>query len=881
MSLPLYLDKITKSENESTTNSAVSEILYANIALDIEARELRDRLFAYEIPKHLNDSVFIGSQVLVPFGKQNSIGGYVVSVTRDRPAEVKRMRSIEEVVDAQPLFDREYIDFLNWLALTTCSNLSDVIQAALPSFLAPRLKRKIQLTEKGIEKFSNCQAPASPLVRSLLTRSRSKTKARPLALSTFKRMMLRHENIDQKEFYKQLNLLKQEGLLEVFADCDKSIQPKTVVKVSPGKTAAQTERQKEILKTIRFADGSILLKDLLEQAKTTRNTIKKMHSEGVLNVQKIVEVRDPLPGVILSSTNQKNADEITLTNDQHHCLSILEKELAGCLENPSRPKDPVEPWLLYGVTGSGKTEVYLRLIEKTLQANKSALLLVPEISLTPQLATQLVTRFSSQVAIWHSGISPQERLDTWKRLKAGSAKILLGARSAVLADIKDLGLIILDEEHDSSYKQTSPAPRYNAKTVAREKAKRHGALLVYGSATPCLVTYKSACQKNRVLELPKRVHKQKLPDVEVVDMRSELRSGNKSIFSTQLTKKIEERLENKEQIILLMNRRGYANHVFCRACGFVAKCKNCSVSLTFHRNSNRNFKNIVSTSLSSASPEGPRGYLACHHCGINKNLSNKCPECQSPFLKEYGLGTQKVEETILEKFPNAKSVRLDSDITQKKGAFKKVLDVFSRGDADILIGTQMVAKGLDVPNVTLVGVLAADTALNMPDYRSLERGFQLLAQVAGRAGRGSRPGEVIFQTYNPEIEVFNWAKTHDYKSFSSYELQNREQFLYPPFSRLIRVVVVADDLEAVESECLLLANQIRDEFCNQDNAQNIQVLGPAACIIDRIRGKWRHHILIKVIDKNEYMTELLGFLRMRKSKENVRTLVDVDSLDLL
>lgn len=857
----------------------MSEILYANIALDIEARELRDRLFAYEIPKHLNGNVFVGSQVLVPFGRQNSIGGYVVSVTENRPAEVKRMRSIEEVVDAQPLFDKDYIEFLNWLALTTCSNLSDVIQAALPSFLAPRLKRKVRLTEKGVEKFNTSQAPKSPLIRSLLTRSRSKTKSNALALSTFKRMMLRHEGIDQKVFYKQLNNLKQEELLEVFADSDKAIQPKTVVKVTLGKATAQTERQKEIIKSINFANGSILLKDLLQQAKTTRNTIKKMHSEGILNVQKLEELRDPLPGLTLSSSQQKNADEISLTNDQHHCLSILEKELETCLNDSSISKDPVEPWLLYGVTGSGKTEVYLRLIEKTLKANKSALLLVPEISLTPQLATQLVRRFSSQVAIWHSGISPQERLDTWKRLKAGSAKILLGARSAVLADIKDLGLIILDEEHDSSYKQTSPAPRYNAKAVASEKARRHGALLVFGSATPCLVTYKTANEKEKVLELPERVHKQKLPDVEIVDMRSELRSGNKSIFSNQLSKKIEERLENKEQIILLMNRRGYASHVFCRACGFVAKCKNCSVSLTFHRNSNRAASSLAITGSSGS--EGPRGYLACHHCGINKNLTHKCPECKSPFLKEYGLGTQKVEESILEKFPNAKSVRLDSDITQKKGAFKKVLDVFSGGDADILIGTQMVAKGLDVPNVTLVGVLAADTALNMPDYRSLERGFQLLAQVAGRAGRGYKPGEVIFQTYNPEIEVFNWAKTHDYKSFSSYELQNRQQFLYPPFSRLIRMIVVSDDLEAVESECLRLANEIKSQFCTDKKPDSFQVLGPAACIIDRIRGKWRHHILIKVIDNEEKMTEMLAFLRMRKSKENVRTLVDVDSLDLL
>ncbi len=857
---------------------------YANIALDIEARELRDRLFAYQIPEHLCDDVFIGSQVLVPFGNQNSIGGYVVSITDRRPPDLKRIRNISEVIDNTPLFDDAYIDFLNWLAFTSCASLADVIAAALPSFLAPRLKRKIRLTEAGLKLNPLSLHPREALMLELVKAG----KKNELAISSLKQRYLKKTGENQASFYRHVNNLKKASLVEAVTDSAPGVKPKTITMVGPGEEEPETERQKAILEELEQSGGEISLKELLENAKTTHATVKKLAEKKILSLFQKEILRDPMPGIKLEK-KLPGKDEINLTEAQQSCLEVLEKDLKNVLANKDSQAPPdgkeVEPWLLHGVTGSGKTEVYLRLVDRVLKSGYSALLLVPEISLTPQLASLLINRFGETVAIWHSAISPGERLDTWKRLKEGKARVLLGARSAVLADVKDLALIILDEEHDSSYKQTSPSPRYNARSVAREKARREGAMLLLGSATPDLVTYHQASRNNVVLELPERVHKQAMPAVEVVDMRQELAAGNRSIFSKNLARAIEDRLEKKEQVILLMNRRGYASHVFCRACGYVAKCQNCSVSLVFHRPSDKASRALpIIDSLESGISPGSnqiRGFLACHHCGISKNLSVKCPECQSPFLKEYGLGTQKVEETIKEQFAGARTVRLDSDVTTKKGEFKRVLDIFNRGDADILIGTQMVAKGLDVPNVTLVGVLAADASLNMPDYRSTERGYQLLSQVAGRAGRGVREGSVIFQTYNPELEIFGWAKKHDFNSFFKAELENRREFSYPPFSRILRIIVSGPIVEDVEKECETLAGELRQLLESEEANTDCQILGPAPCIIERLRGSYRYHLLMKIIDNNLFLEGLLGYLRVRKNKLEVRTIVDVDALDLL
>jgi primosomal protein N' (replication factor Y) len=532
-------------------------------------------------------------------------------------------------------------------------------------------------------------------------------------------------------------------------------------------------------------------------------------------------------------------------------------------------------WLLHGITGSGKTEIYLRLIEKTLQSGRTALLLVPEIALTPQLALRLTERFGEAVAVWHSALSPAERYDTWRRLKAGHAKILLGARSAILVDLPKLALIILDEEHDSSYKQTTPNPRYHAKETAIEKATRCGALLLLGSATPDVSTYFLAEQANTMLSLPQRVFSQPLPETRLVDMRQEFLNGNRSIFCPSLLQALEKTLAAGEQAIMLMNRRGFASHVFCRGCGFVLTCKNCSVTMVYHQALER-YKSVESGSQRKQS----RGFLACHHCGYRLACPDLCPSCQGPFIKPFGIGTQRIESDLRQYFPAARILRLDSDISAKRGAQEEILTAFSQGKADILIGTQMVAKGLDIERVTLVGVLAADAAFNMPDYRSVERGFQLLTQVAGRAGRGKHPGLVILQTYNTEMPALLWAKEHDYHRFYEYELANRQTFDYPPFSQLLRLVVACEDALIAERECEHLAEGIAHYVEERLSPEQMQILGPAPCLIERLRNKFRVHLLVKNKAGAVGRSLVAEYVRTCRFPEAVQVAIDVDALDL-
>lgn len=893
MANALYFDwpekdrPVNVAAGQPRRSSILSEPIFAEIVLDVQARDLKDRLFTYRVPEFLAQDIFVGAQVLVPFGQREMLGGYVVSLASEVKVDFT-LKNVMEVVEPDPLFDKEYIDFLHWLAFRSCSKLQDVISAALPGCLSPRLKRVVSLGSRlkqgTIADYAESKDPAISAIIRLLTDVRTGT----LALTTLKTRARKGFRLKEGQFYKALNFLKHEGSIEIGTESTARSSPKLVTYVLAGNGEPSTARHKEILSTLARNSGSMKLTELLKAAGTTYNTVNKLAASGVLQLHEQEELRDPMKHIASRSTLDGNGEEEfdsssiapgrkpVLTDDQAKCLAVLKEELATSLAAGPQ-EEPVEPWLVYGVTGSGKTEIYLRLIEQVLEAGKTALLLVPEISLTPQLAGRLQERFGEKVSVWHSAISDGERYDTWRRLRSGEVSVLLGARSAVLANIPNLGIIILDEEHDASYKQTNPSPRYSAKEVALEKARRHGALVVLGSATPDVVTFRRALNSQHLLELPKRVHSQALPAVGVIDMREELACGNRSILSNSLKAAIQERLANAEQTILLINRRGYASHVFCRACGYVAKCNNCSVSLVYHQ-----FKPGVSSS---------KPYLACHHCGFERHNLLACPACQSTFIKEYGLGTQKVEETVSTTFPNARVVRLDSDVASRKGAYRDILDRFARGEADILIGTQMVAKGLDIANVTLVGVLAADASLNMPDYRATERGFQLLSQVAGRAGRGHKPGAVILQTYNPELDVIKLAAQHDFTKFFESELSARRAFSYPPFSRLIRAIVVGPDVGTVQQECDKLAEEISiflEEKLPDDKSCDVQILGPAPCLIERINNRFRHHLIVKFIAAGETdattsvpFDSLLEFLRHKKTPKQLSLAVDVDALDLL
>lgn len=506
----------------------------------------------------------------------------------------------------------------------------------------------------------------------------------------------------------------------------------------------------------------------------------------------------------------------TLTPRQEQAVEEIEKGLLKARGN----------YLLHGVTGSGKTEVYMQVVQKALEMGKQAIVLVPEISLTPQTVERFKHRFEDQVAILHSALSVGERYDEWRKVYNQEVNIVVGARSAIFAPFKRLGVIIIDEAHEDTYKSDG-SPRYNAVGVAKKRCELEGAVLVLGTATPSLEDYYRA-QNNeyKLLTLEQRIDNKPLPEVEVVDMRKELEKGNRSIFSHSLYKSIEQVLNNGEQGILLLNRRGYAQFVSCRSCGYVVRCRNCDISLTYHFVEN---------------------VLKCHYCGEVYPYPKICPSCRSKYIKYFGIGTQRIEEEIKKFFPAARVIRMDVDTTSTKGAHQRILNAFRKREYDFLLGTQMVAKGLDFPMVTLVGVIAADLSLNLPDYRSSEKTFQLITQVAGRAGRGDRKGRVIIQTYQPEHYAIQYASRHDYHGFFKREIQVRHNFEYPPFSHIIRILVTGEE----EKSVITLAKSIDEWIRGAVEAdlilkQGLLQFGAFPAPLEKIRNKYRWHVLLKI-----------------------------------
>lgn len=862
---------------------SVTRELFAEIALDVNVKDIAERLFTYEIPEHLHAEVFIGSQVLVPFGRQELVSGFVVSI-RDRlqvigsasaankantAALPETIRPISEVLDSNPLFEPRYIEFLYWISEYYLCSIADVLSAAIPGEIGPRSKRMVRLLvseneepNELLSRFSQSPAisGAGSKIKSVLVEA-----GKPLSMKALKD----RSEMPTQSFYANIARLRRAGEIEVFAQAEETASPKLVSHVVWTGLGANTKRQEEIINCLKHNNGSLPQQELITQSKCTTSTIKRMVSEGILSIQKVDSFRDPLKRLTQSSKPKPE-----LTEQQGAVLEVLFAELKKRLAEPAMSGDsPASPWLLHGVTGSGKTEIYLRLIEETLQQGRTALLMVPEISLTPQLAERLVSRFGDKVAVWHSALSAGERFDTFRRIQSGELKLVLGARSAILANIPQLGLIILDEEHDGSYKQSKPNPRYSAKHLACQRAWRESCFVLLGSATPDTSTYFEARNANRIVRLPKRVFEQALPESVFVDMRNEFSGGNKSIISRVLHEELIACLERKEQAILLINRRGYASHVFCRACGEVLMCKHCSVSLVFHSQfesgGKRDQRNVGSLG---------RGRLSCHHCGFQQQAVEACPACHGPFLKQFGLGTQKVEEETHSLLPDARILRLDSDITTRKGAYEEIFHKFVKGDADILIGTQIVAKGLDIARVTLVGVLAADAAFNLPDFRSLERGFQLLTQVSGRAGRGEFPGKVILQTHNTELPALIMAKNQDYDTFIEAELASRKAFEYPPFSRVVRVVASGPDDKQVQSALERVAEELSNYL---EELEQIRILGPAPCLIERIQGLYRHHLIIKNLMGETGQRAIASFFRGRASMPGVRLIIDVDPVDLI
>ena len=630
-------------------------------------------------------------------------------------------------------------------------------------------------------------------------------------------------------------------------DKEKRIQDKTIncvylkkdreeieIEIETGKI--KSEKQKRVLNFIKDNEGATVpeIEMFTDCARGIVNTLVKNSYLEI--VEKKVE-RNPLLGRDCEKTNK-----LKLTEEQEKAYK--------CVEESINHKQ-YQQFLLYGVTGSGKTEVYLQLIEKVLDIGKNAIVLVPEISLTPQMLDRFISRFGKEkIAILHSKLSIGERHDEWERIREKKARIVIGARSAIFAPIENIGIIIIDEEHDSSYKSETN-PRYNAKEIAKVLAKENQAPLVLGSATPDMTTFYHATNEDelgntkiKLLTLTKRANQSSLPKVEIIDLKQELANGNRSMLSMELYNSIEENLKQKRQTILFLNRRGYSTFIMCRNCGYTVKCPNCNISMTYHSYERK---------------------LKCHYCGHEENIVTVCPECHSDKIRYFGTGTQKLEQEIHKQFPEASTIRMDIDTVTKKNSHEQILNTFKNKNIDILIGTQMVVKGHHFPNVTLVGVIAADSSLNIDDYRANERTFQILTQVAGRAGRENLPGKVVIQTYNPDNFSIICAQKQNYDMFYETEIALREQLKYPPFCDIILIGLNSYQ----ETEIKNVSSKIYQYLEKRLNKEEFKVLRPMPCPIDKIQNRYRWRIIIKG-KMTEEANEMLNACLKEIYQENIK-----------
>lgn len=607
----------------------------------------------------------------------------------------------------------------------------------------------------------------------------------------------------------------------------------------------KSEKQIRILNYL-IENDKTMQPELIEKTETSRVIIKTLEKNGLLKLQEEKVIRNPL-----KNKNIKQTNKLKFTEEQEEAYI----KVSNTIE-----KQEYKKYLLYGVTGSGKTEIYLQLIEKVINEGKSAIMLVPEISLTPQMINRFIERFGKEIiAVLHSKLSVGERYDSWERIENGEARIVIGARSAIFAPVCNLGIIIIDEEHDSSYK-SEMAPRYNAKEVATQIAKYNNIPLLLGSATPDIVTfYKAQNEDIELLKLSKRANNSSLPNVQVVDLKQELANGNRTMISVKLYKLIQENLKNKKQTILFLNRRGFSTFVMCRDCGYVAKCKNCNISLTYHKKEEK---------------------LKCHYCGYEEEIHKICPECGSKKIKYFGTGTQKLELEINKIFPNASTIRMDIDTVTKKNSHEEILEKFNKDKIDILIGTQMIVKGHHFPNVTLVGVVSADGSLNIDDYRASERTFDILVQVAGRAGRENLQGNVIIQTYNPDNYSIQYAKKQNYDEFYNVEIKLRNQLRYPPFCDIIMFGISGETEEIVSKTAEKLYRNLKEQIEKEQIIAN--VLKPLPAPIDKIKNRYRWRIIIKA-KVNDKLIDIINECLYSKEilKNNARIIADINPTNMM
>jgi primosomal protein N' (replication factor Y) len=753
--------------------------MIAQVIVDVAAKQT-DHFFEYEIPQDLD--VQIGSRVVVPFGRRR-VQGFVVGLSESSSYQNK-LKPILTQMDQGPVLTPELVELSKDLANEIFAFRIAILKTMLPQVMRANY-RKIwrPVTEDAKQ------------------------------LSIFKAGFLEWSNKVPTKVLTQLNKLQKQGAVKVEYLVENKASKKTSFAYSLTdedyqellkNTRANAKRQQAFLRFVLDNKNDFPMgAENLAQAGFETGFLAELVKKGWLKRQSVEVYRK----VGESSYH----DEVPhLTEEQEAALNKIV---------PAIEAKKNKTFLLEGVTGSGKTEVYLRAIAKALQLKKTALMLVPEISLTPQMVARVKARFGQDVAVLHSGLSAGEKYDEWRRIKRGEAQVVVGARSAVFAPLQKLGVIIIDEEHESSYKQED-TPRYHARSVALWRARYYNCPLILGSATPSLSS-RARAQKHRyeLLMMPTRATGSHLPQVQVLDLKKTRFAGSQFDLTTPLVEALQERLKRHEQSILLLNRRGFSSFMLCRECGFVLKCPNCDVSLTFHKAEHA---------------------MRCHYCGYSCPVPKRCPNCQSSKLRFLGTGTQKVEEELKELLPSARVLRMDVDTTRRKHSYQRILNAFGRGEADILLGTQMIAKGLDFPNVTLVGVIDADTALWLPDYHASEKTFQLLTQVAGRAGRAAKPGQVIIQTYNPDHYAIRLAAKQDYEAFYRREMFFRHEGNYPPYYYTVLISCASE----TEKNSAKTAFAIQRQLLAHLHKPTI-VLGPTPAAISRVKRKYYYQILVK------------------------------------
>ena len=801
---------------------------YCDVSLPVPL----DQAFTYSMPETLRHRVQVGSRVLAPFGTRQLIG--VVLKVHDEAPSSGKTRDVLRLLDETPVLNEKLIRLGGWISQYYCAPLGEVLRGMAPVTGEVRQTEVYAITDSGRDLARQmsidvklAEDPTVALLQMLERRS--------LSASTLKKKF--------EDAPRRLQSLVKKGLIELEQDTTerdplRAASERLEIEFAERPEGKLPKAERELIAYLELHPGPHNLGALDAGMKNASTAGRSLARKGLAKLTLVDAARPltPLAKVVpvLNASQQAAFDTIS--------AALTQAEFAA--------------FLLQGVTGSGKTEVYLRSIEATLALGRSALLLVPEIGLTPQVAAQFSSRFGDRVAILHSAFTDSERAQQWRRIRQGQATVVVGTRSGVFAPVPNLGLVLVDEEHDGSYKQEE-TPRYNGRDVAVVRAQLEGAVVVLGSATPSLESkHNVEREKYRFLELPERIERRPMPDVEVVDMRVEFLETKKSVtFSRRLVELINQRLDDGEQVMLLLNRRGFSTSVACRSCGERVTCINCAVALTFHRRDRR---------------------MLCHYCGHAERVPSTCPKCGSEHLYFLGTGAEKVEDELHGLFPRARIARMDRDTVTTKRHFETILQGFREKNYDILVGTQMIAKGHDIPNVTLVGIVSGDIGLGLPDFRAAERTFQLLTQAAGRAGRGELPGQVVIQTINPDHYAIECAAAQDYARFYQKEIEFRRFMRYPPFAALANVVLRHEKQE----EALRMSGEVANLL--DPPPPNLRVLGPAEAPVARLRNEFRYQLLLKTSSR-KLLAEILMRIRRHAVEHKwgaTALVIDVDPLTL-